>query len=102
MLHREQVARLKQNGAFRTSHANDEQSTKESMWVPATTFTRKYLSRVTKEPMELLLCQGALYQITFNHVGNFSQSQLAVLMDLPDEKTVTEKKKLKFGLLHLD
>ena len=94
-LQSQQVQRIKSSHAHETSKCVDEQSTRESGWSPATGFTKRMLSRFSKEPAELLLHKGGIYQVTFNARGKFSQSQLAILMDLPSKNVVREHKPFK-------
>ena len=54
-------------------------------WSRASEMTSSKLEQKLKEPRKLLLFRGAIYDITFNKDGEFSQSQLALLYDLPSE-----------------
>ena len=55
---REIVRDIKQNHTHRVVIAEDEQSTRESSWTPATSHTTRRLNRSVKEPQELLLYEG--------------------------------------------
>jgi predicted GIY-YIG superfamily endonuclease len=49
----------------------------------------KALNRSVKEPTELVLFAGGIYEITHNErSGNYSQSQLVFMLELPSEDTV--------------
>jgi GIY-YIG catalytic domain len=80
----ELTTRIRNNHNYCISKSTDEQSTRESGWTLATAYTKKCLNRFCKEPSELLLYVGGLYQVTFNAPGKFSQSQLAMLLELPN------------------
>ena len=47
-----------------------------------------------KEPRELLFFVGAFYEFTYNDDGKFSQSQIGLLMNLPDQETVNNFRKI--------
>jgi len=67
--------------------AVDEESTAEGNWIPATDRTSSTLSRKIKEPSVLYFFPNAHYEITFNdRDGRFSQSQLAILLDMPSDQ----------------
>ena len=49
-----------------------------------------------KEPRSLLFYQGAIYVCTFNDVsGSFSQSQMALLFDLPSQHQLKNWQKIR-------
>ena len=91
-LQRKLIQDLKQHQEHRLSKASDEQSTNESVWQSASAYVTRRLNNETKEASELLLCKDIIYQITFNKPGAFSQSQFAVIVDLPSEDTIQRKK----------
>jgi predicted GIY-YIG superfamily endonuclease len=72
-------------------NARDEESTPEGHWQTASEPTSRRLSRMTKEPSELLIYPGALYELTFNKEGHFSQSQLAMMCEemMPTQEAVS-------------
>ena len=57
-------------------------------WRDAERSTSDSLEQKVKEPKELLFFHGAIYQITFNVQGQFSNTQLVMLYDLPSEETL--------------
>ena len=61
-----------------------------SEWVQASEKTRLQLDKILKEPRFLLFFVGALYEFTFNEESVFSQSQLGLLIKLPDPQDVRE------------
>jgi predicted GIY-YIG superfamily endonuclease len=67
------------------AHAQDFESSTEGNWVKATKATSRLLVQVgkVKEPKELYFYPRAIYEITFNREGRFSQSQLSVLAEMP-------------------
>jgi hypothetical protein len=85
---KDMVARMKASGGHTVSIAVDEEATKEGNWTAASDLTRQKLDRVCKEPAELYFFQGGLYEMTYNKPGCFSQSQLAILMDVPCQEHV--------------
>ena len=66
-----------------------------SEWVIARENTRLKLDKVLKEPRYLLFFVGALYEFTFNEENVFSQSQLGLLIKLPDPEDVREFRKIE-------
>ena len=72
------------------ARALDFESSTESNWVEATSATSRLLSRKVKEPNRLYFYPRATYEITFNREGQFSQSQLAVLAEMPTAEDVQE------------
>ena len=48
-----------------------------------------------KEPSTLLFFKGAIYEFTHNKDGVYSQGQMALLFDLPDEETIQRNGKVK-------
>ena len=67
-------------------HCTDLQNPVHSLmdWVPALEIVSKSLDKKTKEPRCLLFFVGAVFEFTYNERGKFSQSQLAVMMELPE------------------
>ena len=64
-------------------------------WLRASEMTSSKLEQKLKEPRKLLLFRGAIYDITFNKDGEFSQSQLALLYDLPSEEDLANWRNIK-------
>ena len=58
-------------------------------WNVVSDATSTKLEQKLKEPKKLLFFRGALYDITFNKEGKFSQSQMALLFDLPSGEDLT-------------
>ena len=52
-------------------------------WSTASETTRSVLDHKCREPRNLLFFVGAIYQFTYNSDGNFTHSQLGLLLDLP-------------------
>ena len=77
-------------GSIRCAQAVDFESSTESNWVEATSATTRLLSRHVKEPERLYFYPRAIYEITFNREDQFSQSQLAVLAEMPSVEDVDE------------
>ena len=48
-----------------------------------------------KEPRSLLFFPGAKYEITYNKEGEFSQSQMALLIEVPSQKDLDLWRKIK-------
>ena len=55
-------------------------------WSVATSNTVDQLEQKVKEPNELLFFRGAKYEFTYNEETKFSQSQLGLLFDLPQQE----------------
>ena len=64
-------------------------------WYPASTTSIDQIELQKKEPTELLFFRGAQYEFTFNKEDSFSQSQMAILYDLPSSEDVSQFKKIK-------
>ena len=63
-------------------------------WEPASTSMREKLDKRVKEPSTLLFFRGAIYEFTYNCDGSFSQSQMAVLYDLPSQENLERFRKI--------
>ena len=63
-------------------------------WRPASQHTADQLEQAVKEPNELLFFRGAKYEFTYNEESKFSQSQLALLYDLPSQDVLDGFRKL--------
>jgi predicted GIY-YIG superfamily endonuclease len=76
--------------------SEDVKATPEGCWMPATKPSRKSLDRTAKETRELFFFPRALYEITFNDPNDhFSQSQLALLYNVPSAEHVNEFRPLQ-------
>ena len=64
-------------------------------WIPAQTATSEKLSRKVKEPETLLFFKHAIYEFTHNLDGHYSQSQMAILYDLPDAEAIQANRKIE-------
>jgi predicted GIY-YIG superfamily endonuclease len=79
-----------------TRQCRDVESTPEGNWVPASTASTNRLDREAKEPRLLHFFPRAVYEVTYNDPGGqFSQSQLALLMEMPSESDVDEFKPVR-------
>ena len=56
--------------------------------------TTDELTKKKEEPEKLLIFKGSIFECTYNEVGKFSQSQLALLYTLPEITTLHEFKKI--------
>jgi hypothetical protein len=92
--------RVKYKDVMVSSKAKDYEASIEGVFVDATATTSKCLSRLVKEPEVLWFYPGALYEVTFNNIGQFSQAQLAVLREMPngDDIVVDNRKEIKIVL----
>ena len=77
-------------GSILCARAVDSESSTEGNWVEATSATTRLLSQKIKEPERLYFYPRAVYEITFNRDDQFSQSQLAVLAEMPPPESVNE------------
>ena len=64
-------------------------------WIPARDKTVAALEQKVKEPKELLFFRGAVFEITFNSEGKFSNTQLALLYELPLRQDLADWKRIK-------
>jgi hypothetical protein len=76
---------------FRVSTAIDEEKNPDGNFRPASALTSDDLDKVLKEPRTLILIAGGRYQITYNEQSKFSNSQLAILINLPNQERVDAK-----------
>ena len=84
--------------ADRIEHkATDVQKSRYSHqdWRTASELTSSKLEQRVKEPMNLLFFRGAVMEMTFNVEGKFSNTQTAILYDLPSEDDLSNWKKIK-------
>ena len=47
------------------------------------------------KPSTILFFKGSLYEFTYNKDDEFSQGQMALLYDIPDQQTVAQGRKVK-------
>ena len=80
----------------RVSSAGDIQNPKNSHqeWQVASESTWVILDQKLKQPRQLLFCRGAFYEFTYNKDKKFSQSQICLLFDLPEQLTIYLSKKI--------
>ena len=71
---------------------NHQQSHQE--WQVANELTSNALDHICKEPKTLLFFRGGIYQFTFNDDGNFTQSQLGLLLEVPDQNCLDHFRKI--------
>lgn len=64
-------------------------------WTIAQVTTSHCLSRKVKEPQTLLLFRFGIYEFFHNLDGSYSQSQMAILYDLPDINTIQSYRKFE-------
>ena len=64
-------------------------------WIVATENTSVQLEQKVKEPNILLFFKGAVFEMTFNVVGKFSNTQTGILFDLPGQEDLTNWRKIK-------
>ena len=93
----ERVRRCLQRNEYISRTALDVQKQRfsHSDWVAASQSTIDQIELIKKEPTELLLFRGGQYEFTFNKENEFSQSQMALLYDLPSQEDVDSVKKIK-------
>ena len=68
-------------------------------WSNATNSTSQRLDQFVKEPKKLLFFRGAIFEATYNKEGKFSNTQKAILFDLPSAETVNNWQPIKV-LIH--
>ena len=85
------------NESLREKVAVDTQRLRlsHSEWTPASEETSKKLDRKVKESYVLLFYKGAIYEFTHNKDGVYSQAQMCILFDLPDQDTLDRYRKIK-------
>ena len=65
-----------------------------SKWKEASEQITNKLEQKLKEPTQLLFFRGAIYEFTYNKEGKFSQSDTALLYDLPTQEDLNDWKKI--------
>ena len=85
------------NDFLREKRAVDTQRLRlsHSEWVAANEDTSKKLDRKVKESYVLLFYKGAIYEFTHNLDGVYSQAQMCILFDLPDQYILDRFRKIK-------
>ena len=81
------------NIPFRTVRSVDTQKKEGSSaeWSPATQTSRARLNKELREQPEVVLARGATYELTQNdREGNFCQSNIVLLLDLPSTETLRD------------
>ena len=79
----------------RTALDVEKQRFSHSEWYASSQSTIDQIEIIRKEPTELLFFRGGQYEFTFNKDGKFSQSQMALLYDLPSQEDVESFRKIK-------
>ena len=64
-------------------------------WTTASETTSTLLEQKVKEPKTILFFRGAIFEMTFNKEGHFSNTQTAILYDLPNREDLSNWKKIK-------
>jgi predicted GIY-YIG superfamily endonuclease len=80
------------HGNYSSRLSMDEECTTDGNWMTASATTVQQIDRKAKEPTSLYFFKKGLYETTFNHKGKFSQSQLAILFDVPFQADLNEWK----------
>ena len=86
-----------QNENLREKSAIDKERIRLSHneWANASQDTSKKLDKKVKEPFTLLLFKGGIYEFTHNKEGLYSQGQMALLYDLPEQEVLQRNGKFK-------
>ena len=81
---------------LREKQASDKQRLRLSLsdWGPASEETSKKLNKKVKEPSTLLFFKGAIYEFTHNLDEKYSQGQMALLFDLPNQEQINQNRKI--------
>lgn len=66
-----------------------------SEWYSASNYTTKKLNKKVKEPETILFFKGAIYECNYNEDGNFSNAQLCMLYDLPNNEDLLNFRKIE-------
>ena len=64
-------------------------------WNAATEVTKSKLDQKLREPRRLLFFRGAIYEVTYNVEGQFSNTQLVLLYDMPSQDDIQSWSKIK-------
>ena len=76
---------------YRLAHSRDPQRTRSTNaeYNNASEISKKALNKQLKEPSEIVLFSGGIYECTINNSrGKYNQSQLAFMIDLPSQHTI--------------
>ena len=65
-----------------------------SEWSTASESTVQKLNKKLKQPEVILFFKGAIYECTYNHDGKFSNAQLCMLLDLPEQSDLDNFRKI--------
>ena len=92
----EQVRSQLSEGDARERISEDIQNPQQSHqeWQVANELTTNALDHTCKEPKTLLFFRGAMYQFTYNDDGKFTQSQLGLLLEVPDQNCLDHFRKI--------
>ena len=71
-------------------------------WVTASETTSTILEQKVKEPRTILFFRGAIFEMTFNMEGKFSNTQTVILNDLPSREDLSNWKNIKVLKHQLD
>ena len=89
---REMIAKLASMGHQNYVECKSEDtqlmSSSHGDWTDASDYVKTLIDKNAKEPRRLVLHKFGLYQCTCNLDGQFSQTQLALLIDTPSEQSV--------------
>ena len=93
----ERVRRSFEPNQLREKKAEDVQKHRRIRleWMPASETTSSTLEQILKEPEVLLFFRGAVFECTYNVEGKFSQSQMALLFDLPSQEDLNTWRPIK-------
>ena len=92
------VKRHHSNSELRERISDDVERYRYSVqeWSTARDVVSSQLDRKVKEPRSLLFFRGAIYLCTYNNIsGLFSQSQMVLLFDLPNQDQLDKWQKIK-------
>ena len=64
-------------------------------WINASDSTSLQLEQKVKEPQTLLFFKGAIFEMTFNVEGVFSNTETAIMFELPNEEDLSNWRKIK-------
>jgi hypothetical protein len=81
-------------GTFRTAQCEDEESTTGGNWHRASEGTSRRLDKKVKPRRELVFYPNAKFEFTKVLAGKFNQGQLALMLEVPSESTLSRKEPL--------
>ena len=85
---------------LRKSHDLHRRRFSHQEWSLASQAVNTFLDSNTKEQETLCFFKGAIFQCTYNNDGYFSQSQLALCYDLPNNADLDAFKKSSYWFSH--